>query len=78
MDSQKYYESARLLVDDLIDDSFGQLSGEGNRKLARIWQYLRDQEIVAIQSRLRANPPSRERLTPAEFTFPNFGATVSR
>lgn len=78
MDSQKYYESARLLVDDLIDDSFGQLSGEGNRKLARIWQYLRDQEIVAIQSRLRARPASPERLGPAEFSFPNFGVTVSR
>lgn len=78
MDSQKYYESARLLVDDLIDDSFGQLSGEGNRKLARIWQYLRDQEIVAIQSCLRAMPASREHLTPAEFSFPSFGATVCR
>lgn len=77
MDSQKYYESARLLVDDLIDDSFGQLSGEGHRKLARIWQYLRDQEIVAIQLRLRARPAPRERLTPAEFSFPSFGATLS-
>lgn len=78
MDSQKYYESARQLVDDLIDDSFGQLSGEGNRKLARIWQYLRDQEIVAIQSKLRSTAPSQERFSPADFPFPQLGASVSR
>ena len=75
MDLQKKYESARLLVDEVIDNGFGELTPEANRKLARIWQYLRDQEIVAIQSKLRQRRPSRNVLPIPGLIVQSYGAT---
>ena len=75
MDQQKWYESARLLVDEVIDNCFEELSPEANRKLARIWQYLRDQEIVAIQSKLRERPPSRSVLPIPGLIVQSYGAS---
>lgn len=42
------YESARQIIDDLIDYNFSQLSPEGNVKLDRIWSYLRSREVSEI------------------------------
>lgn len=54
MNKQVWYESARESVDDVVDRHFRSLRPEGHRLLARVWQYLRDQEVVAIQSAMKA------------------------
>ncbi len=54
MDMQSWYESARETVDDVIECHFEHLSPEAHRKLARVWQYLRDQEVKEIQSGLQS------------------------
>jgi hypothetical protein len=53
MNKQFWYQSARETVDDLIDLQFESILPEGHRQLARIWQYLRDQEVVAIQQSMK-------------------------
>jgi hypothetical protein len=50
--SRNPYESARQIIDDLIDYNFAQLTPEGSGKLDRIWMYLRSQEVTEI---LRTN-----------------------
>ncbi|MCW5964839.1 MAG: hypothetical protein KIT83_12440 [Bryobacterales bacterium] len=54
MNLQQWYRSAREAVDDVIEHNFEDLPPEGHRRLARIWQYLRDQEVRAIQHDMRA------------------------
>lgn len=54
MNLQQWYRSAREAVDDVIEHHFEDLRPEGHRQLARIWQYLRDQEVRAIQQDMRA------------------------
>lgn len=56
MNMQFWYESAREVVDGLIDTHFEDLRPEGHRQLARIWQYLRDQEIKEILAAMRKKP----------------------
>lgn len=56
MNMQSWYESAREVVDDIIETHFEDLSPEAHRQLARVWQYLRDQEVKAIQSAMRRRP----------------------
>ena len=68
MNKQFWYQSARETVDDLIDLQFESIRPEGHRQLARIWQYLRDQEVVAIQQSMK----TAARKSPGAF---NFGAT---
>ena len=60
MDQQFWYERARLEVDDIIDNNFDELSSEGHRQLARVWQYLRDQEVAAIQARIKQTADRRK------------------
>ena len=76
MNKQFWYQSARETVDDLIDLQFESIQPEGHRQLARIWQYLRDQEVVAIQQSMKTAPRESSRA----FTFGaapaiGFGAT---
>lgn len=54
MNLQQWYRTAREVVDDVIEHRFEDLRPEGHRQLARIWQYLRDQEVRAIQQDMRA------------------------
>lgn len=56
MDMQFWYEAARETVDDVIESHFEHLSPEAHRKLARVWQYLRDQEVREIQSGMQEKP----------------------
>lgn len=42
------YESARQIIDDLIDYNFDQLTPEATGKLDRIWTYLRSREVTEI------------------------------
>ncbi|MCU0227798.1 MAG: hypothetical protein MUF01_09170 [Bryobacterales bacterium] len=56
MNMQFWYESAREVVDDVIESHFEALSPEAHRQLARVWQYLRDQEVKAIQTAMRRGP----------------------
>lgn len=77
MERQAYYEAARYLIDRMIDDYFEQLTGEGHRKLARVWQYLRDQEVVAIEQKLLAEPHETVRHSGPFFGRTNFGAKFS-
>jgi hypothetical protein len=67
MDRQTWYESARESVDAIIDREFESLCPKGHKMLARIWQYLRDQEVIAIQSELKAT--SRLRMPSAASAF---------
>lgn len=46
--SRNPYESARQIIDDLIDYNFTQLTPEANGKLDRIWTYLRSREVSEI------------------------------
>jgi|GEM_PF-2562589 len=66
MNLQVWYESARESVDDIVDQHFESLRPEGHRLLTRIWQYLRDQEVEAIQTTIRATArPTQRRFEPA-------------
>lgn len=65
MNMQFWYESAREVVDDVIETHFEELRPEGHRQLARVWQYLRDQEVMEIQAVMRKKP-----CTEAGFSFP--------
>jgi|GEM_PF-3579121 len=42
------YESARQIIDDLIDYNFEDLTPEAAGKLDRIWTYIRNREVSEI------------------------------
>jgi len=73
MDMQFWYKSAREMVDDVIELHFEDLSPAGHRQLARVWQFLRDQEVKEIQAAMKRKRGriSEFRLTPA--SSPSFG-----
>ncbi len=74
MNMQLWYESAREVVDGVIESHFEDLSPEGHRQLARIWQYLRDQEVKAIQNAMRRWPTAETEFSFSRSALPSMGA----